>query len=202
MTLKKRYSKEIVPRLMKILGEKNPMAVPTVKMVTVAVGIQATQKDAKFIDTVEQTLTRITGQKPIDTKAKKSVSGFKVREGMVVGKRVTLRGERLWSFLAKLLTFTFPRMTDFRGLSPKNVDATGNLSVGFREYLSFPESGPMKWSGCTASRSLSRPMPARASAAWPYSRSLASRSLPNHDLWQLRIKSPNQGVSPSSARGT
>ena len=142
MTLKERYSKEIVPHLMKALGEKNPMAVPAIKMVTVAVGIQSTQKDAKFIDTIEQTLTRITGQKPVDTKAKKSVSGFKVREGMVVGKRVTLRGERMWSFLAKLLTFTFPRITDFRGISAKYIDSTGNLSVGFREYLSFPEIRP------------------------------------------------------------
>jgi len=142
MTLKERYAKEIVPKLMKELGEKNRLAVPSVKMITVAVGISAGQKDAKFIDTVEQTLTRITGQKPVDTKAKKSVSGFKVREGMVVGKKVTLRGQRMWSFLTRLLFFAFPRITDFRGIAMGNVDATGNLSVGFREYLPFPEIRP------------------------------------------------------------
>ncbi|MFA6161291.1 MAG: 50S ribosomal protein L5 [Patescibacteria group bacterium] len=142
MTLKERYSKEMVPNLMKVLGEKNIMAIPSIKQVTLAVGIQATQKDAKFIETVEQTLRRITGQKPVDTLAKKSVSGFKVREGMVVGKKVTLRGERMWSFLARLLTFAFPRITDFRGISSKCIDATGNLTVGFREYLPFPEIKP------------------------------------------------------------
>ena len=142
MTLKERYDKEIVPKLMKDLGENNRMAMPAVKCITVAVGISASQKDAKFSDTVEQTLTRITGQKPVDTKAKKSVSGFKVREGMVVGKKVTLRGKRMWSFLTKMLNFTFPRITDFRGISAKGIDATGNLSVGFREYLPFPEIRP------------------------------------------------------------
>lgn len=142
MTLKERYAKEIAPNLMKSLGEKNVMALPRIKQVSISVGIQSTQKDAKFIETVEQTLRRITGQKPVDTLAKKSVSGFKVREGMVVGKRVTLRGERMWSFLTRLLFFTFPRITDFRGISAKNIDATGNLTVGFREYLPFPEIRP------------------------------------------------------------
>jgi large subunit ribosomal protein L5 len=142
MTLKERYAKEIAPNLMKALAEKNRMAIPGIKQVTVSVGIQSTQKDAKFIETIEQTLRRITGQKPVDTKAKKSISGFKVREGMVVGKKVTLRGERMWSFLTRLLFFTFPRITDFRGISSKNIDATGNLTVGFREYLPFPEIRP------------------------------------------------------------
>jgi large subunit ribosomal protein L5 len=142
MTLKERYDKEIVPKLMQTLGEKNRMAVPSIKKVTIGVGISAGQKDAKFAETVEQTLRRITGQKPVDTLAKKSVSGFKVREGMVVGKKVTLRGQQMWSFLAKLLIFTFPRITDFRGISSKYVDATGNLSVGFKEYLAFPEIRP------------------------------------------------------------
>ena len=142
MKLKERYQKEIVPHLMKALNEKNRMAVPSVTSITLSVGIQSTQKDAKFIDTIEQTLRRITGQKPVDTLAKKSISGFKVREGMVVGKRVTLRGERMWSFLEKLLTFTFPRITDFRGIPQKNLDKGGNISIGFREYLAFPEIRP------------------------------------------------------------
>ena len=142
MMLKERYDKQIVPKLLKDLGDKSRMAVPGIKSVTLAVGLSASQKDAKFAETAEQTLRRISGQKPVDTKAKKSVSGFKVREGMVVGKKVTLRGERMWSFLAKLLDFTFPRITDFLGISAKNIDQTGNLTVGFKEYLSFPEIRP------------------------------------------------------------
>lgn len=142
MMLKERYTNEIVPNLMQELGEKNKMAVPKVLTITVGVGIPSGQKEAKFIETVDQTLKRITGQKTVDTKAKKSIAGFKVREGMVVGKRVTLRGRRMWDFLSKLLNFTFPRITDFRGISVKNIDSTGNLSVGFKEYLPFPEIRP------------------------------------------------------------
>lgn len=142
MTLKERYQKEIVPELMKSLGEKSRMSIPGVKAITLSVGIQSTQKDAKFIETIDQTLKRISGQRPVDTLAKKSIAGFKVREGMVVGKRVTLRGERMWSFLEKMLTVTFPRITDFRGISKKNIDRNGNISVGFREYLPFPEIRP------------------------------------------------------------
>lgn len=142
MNLRERYQKEIAPALMKSLSEKNRLAIPRVKQITISVGIQATQKDSKFIETVDVTLRRISGQKPVDTLAKKSVSGFKVREGMVLGKKVTLRGERMWSFLDKMLNVTFPRITDFRGISKKFIDKTGNLSVGFREYLPFPEIRP------------------------------------------------------------
>lgn len=127
---------------MKQLQETNKNAVPTVKSVSISVGMPAQQKDAKLIETVERTLVRISGQKPIDTKAKKSISGFKVRQGMVVGKCVTLRGERMWMFLEKLLNVTFPRITDFRGISDKVVDKQGNISVGFKEYLPFPEIKP------------------------------------------------------------
>ncbi|MFA6447035.1 MAG: 50S ribosomal protein L5 [Patescibacteria group bacterium] len=142
MNLRERYQKEISPSLMKSLGVKNRLAVPRVKHVTISVGIQATQKDSKFIETIDATLRRITGQKPVDTLAKKSVAGFKVREGMLLGKKVTLRGERMWSFLDKMLNVTFPRITDFRGISKKHIDKNGNLSVGFREYLPFPEIRP------------------------------------------------------------
>jgi len=142
MMIKERYNKEIIPKLQKELGDKNPNAVPRIKKISISVGIPSGQKEAKFLDTVEKTLNRISGQKPVNTLAKKSIAGFKVREGMVVGKRVTLRGERMWSFLEKLLMFTFPRITDFRGISKKNVDANGNLSVGFKEYLPFPEIKP------------------------------------------------------------
>ncbi len=142
MKLIERYKKEIVPALKQELGDSNVNAVPKVKKISVSIGIPTSQKDSKFLETADQVLTRITGQKPVEAKAKKSISGFKVREGMIVGKFVTLRGEKMWSFLDKLLNVTFPRVTDFRGISPKIVDKTGNLAVGFKEYLPFPEISP------------------------------------------------------------
>jgi large subunit ribosomal protein L5 len=142
MTLKERYSQEILPGLQKELGISNPNALPKVVAVTVSVGLSQGLKDPKFIEIAESTLTRITGQKPVKTKAKKSISNFKIRQGMSVGMRVTLRGERMWSFLDKLLNVTFPRIRDFRGISSKHVDATGNISIGFREFLPFPEIRP------------------------------------------------------------
>lgn len=142
MTIKERYNKEIAPALMKELKVKNPMAVPKVTSVTLAVGISANQKDAKFQDTVENVLQRISGQRPVKTKAKQSISNFKIRKGMVVGMRVTLRGPRMWHFLDKFLNVTFPRIRDFRGISPKFIDARGNITVGFKEFLAFPEIRP------------------------------------------------------------
>ncbi len=142
MTLQERYQQEIRPRLQKELEVKNVLAVPKVTKVVVSVGLSQGLKDAKVLDTVEQTLTRITGQKPAKTKAKKSIANFKIREGMVVGMMVTLRGPRMWDFLSRLINATFPRIRDFRGLSPTTIDARGNLSVGFRENLAFPEIRP------------------------------------------------------------
>ncbi|MBI5654415.1 50S ribosomal protein L5 [Candidatus Uhrbacteria bacterium] len=142
MTLRERYQKEIAPELQKELGVKNVMAVPKVSYVTLAVGLSQGLKDPKFLETAENVLTRITGQKPVKTKAKKSISNFKIRQGMVVGMRVTLRGPRMWHFLDKLLNVTFPRIRDFRGLTSKLVDATGNVTVGFKEFLPFPEIRP------------------------------------------------------------
>jgi large subunit ribosomal protein L5 len=142
MTLNERYRSEIRPALAKSLAVGNPMAIPTVTAVTVAVGIPAGSKDAKLAETAESVLARITGQKPVKTKAKISISNFKIRKGMVVGLRVTLRGPRMWSFLEKFLGVTFPRVRDFRGITNKIVDATGNASVGFKEFLPFPEIRP------------------------------------------------------------
>ncbi len=139
MTLQERYKTEIIPLLKKELGEKNAMALPKVTKVTVAVGLSQGLKDPKVMETVENTLTRITGQKPAKTKAKKSIASFKIREGMVVGTMVTLRGPRMWDFLARLVNATFPRIRDFRGITASSIDARGNLSVGFRENLAFPE---------------------------------------------------------------
>ena len=142
MTLQERYNKEIVPALTKQFGIENRMAVPKVKSVTLSVGLSQGIKDPKVLETVEQTLRRITGQKPVKTKAKKSIASFKIREGMIVGIMVTIRGKRMWDFLTRFTQFTFPRIRDFRGISPKGIDDRGNFSIGFRENLSFPEIRP------------------------------------------------------------
>ncbi len=142
MTLKERYAKEIAPQLAKDLGIKNPLAVPKVLSVTVAVGLGQGLKDAKFSEMAESTITRITGQRPVKAKAKKSISNFKIREGQVVGIFVTLRGPRMWHFLEKFLNVTFPRVRDFRGITSKTIDARGNISIGFKEFLGFPEIRP------------------------------------------------------------
>ncbi len=142
MTLKEKYNSEIRPELTKSLGITNPMALPKVVSVSVSVGLSHGLKDAKFIDIADSVVTRITGQKPVKTKAKQSISNFKIRQGMVVGLRVTLRGPRMWHFLDKLVNVTFPRVRDFRGISSKHMDATGNISVGFKEFLPFPEIRP------------------------------------------------------------
>jgi large subunit ribosomal protein L5 len=142
MTLHERYKTEIIPQLAKEFGITNRSAVPKVVAMTVSVGLSQGLKDPKFIDVAENTLTRITGQKPVKTKAKQSIASFKIRKGMVVGMRVTLRGPRMWHFLEKLVTVTFPRIRDFRGISAKLMDAQGNASIGFREFLPFPEIRP------------------------------------------------------------
>ena len=142
MNLKERFTKEIRPAIAKDLGITNPMAVPRVTSVTIGVGLSHGLKDAKFMDVAENVVTRITGQKPVRTKAKQSISNFKIRKGMVVGMRVTLRGPRMWHFLDKLTNVTFPRIRDFRGISSKQIDENGNISVGFKEFLPFPEIRP------------------------------------------------------------
>jgi large subunit ribosomal protein L5 len=142
MNLRERYKKEIAPALAKEFGLKNPMAVPSLEKVTLSVGLSAKQKDPKFVETAETVLTRITGQKPVKTKAKISISNFKTRKGQVVGMKVTLRGTRAWDFVDRLVNITYPRVRDFRGISAKSVDESGNLSYGFAEYLAFPEIRP------------------------------------------------------------
>lgn len=133
------YQKVAVPALSAKFGYGNIMATPKVTKVVVNVGLSASQKDQKFQETVESVLTRITGQKPVKTLAKKSIASFKTRKGMVVGMKVTLRGRRMQDFLYKLVRVTLPRVRDFRGLSPKLLDGHGNLAIGFSEYLPFPE---------------------------------------------------------------
>ena len=142
MTLKELYKTKIVPDLAKEFGIKNSSAAPKISSVTLSVGLSHGLKDPKFIEVAESVLSRITGQRPVKTKSKQSISNFKIRKGMVVGMRVTLRGKRMWDFLEKFLHVTFARVRDFRGISTKHVDARGNISIGFREFLPFPEIRP------------------------------------------------------------
>ncbi len=139
MNLKEYYVKKVVPELNKQFGYKNEMQVPKLEKAVLNVGLSKGLKDATFIDTVESTLTRITGQKPIKTKAKKSISNFKIREGMIIGMKVTLRGKRLYDFVEKLIKVTLPRVRDFRGLDTRVLDENGNLTIGITEHIAFPE---------------------------------------------------------------
>lgn len=129
----------IAPALQKELGLKNAMQVPRVTKVVLNVGIGRFVKEAGFADTVVKVLQKITGQKPVRTRAKQSISNFKIREGMEIGVAVTLRGTRMYDFLEKLLRVTLPRVRDFRGISDKCFDRQGNYTLGFKEHLAFPE---------------------------------------------------------------
>ncbi|MDD5467825.1 MAG: 50S ribosomal protein L5 [Anaerolineales bacterium] len=137
--LKNRYQKEIIPALMKSLNLTNVMEVPRLKKVIVNVGVGETRDNPKALDPVVGDLTLITGQKPIITKARKSIANFKLREGQQIGVKVTLRGERMWSFLDRLMNVALPRVRDFRGISSNAFDGRGNYTLGLREQLVFPE---------------------------------------------------------------
>ncbi len=139
MTLYEKYKKEIVPAIQKELNMKNVMQVPKIKKVVVNAGIGRFVKEANFIDNVEKNLARITGQKPIRTRAKKAISNFKIREGQEIGVTVTLRGKRMYDFIEKLTRITFPRVRDFHGISDKSFDKRGNYTIGFKETVAFPE---------------------------------------------------------------
>lgn len=139
VNLYEKYKKEIVPALKKELGLKNVMQVPKIQKIILNAGIGRFVKEPRFIENVENTLSKISGQKPMRTKAKKSISNFKTREGMEIGVAVTLRGGKMYQFLEKLLSITLPRVRDFRGLSEKSFDKNGNYAIGFKENLAFPE---------------------------------------------------------------
>lgn len=140
--LKEKYIKEVIPALKEKFGYRNNLAVPKLEKVIVHVGLSQGLKDPKFVETAENTLSIITGQRPVKTKAKKSISNFKIRKGLVIGMMVTLRGEKLYDFVDKLINVALPRVRDFRGLSSKAMDRSGNLSIGFRENICFPEIEP------------------------------------------------------------
>lgn len=139
MKLKEKYKKEIVKKLKEKFGYTNSLAVPRLEKVVVNVGVGRNAKDKVYIENIESSLARITGQKPVLTRAKKAISAFKIRKGMVVGVSVTLRGKRMHDFMEKLINISFPRVRDFRGINEKQVDKQGNLTIGFREHLAFPE---------------------------------------------------------------
>ena len=134
-----KYQKEIVPSLREKFGYPNILAVPKVSKVTVNVGVGKFVKEPGFLESVEKTLRQITGQAPVKTKAKQSISSFKIRQGMVVGLKVTLRRQRMYDFIDKLINVTLPRTRDFRGLSTDAVDGQGNFNIGFAEHIAFPE---------------------------------------------------------------
>ena len=137
--LKDRYRQELVPQLQQELGYRNAMQVPRLEKIVVNVGVGEAARDAKALDGAIEDLTTITGQRPLVTKAKKSIAGFKLREGMSIGAKVTLRGDRMWEFLDRLLATALPRIRDFRGLDPNAFDGRGNYTIGITEQLVFPE---------------------------------------------------------------
>lgn len=139
MRLQELYKKKIISEMKKKFDYKNDLAAPKLEKVVVNVGFGRHIKEKQYIDNVINSLSRITGQKPVLTKAKKSISAFKIRQGNIIGAMVILRGKRMYDFVEKLINISFPRVRDFRGVSAKSVDAHGNLSVGFREHLAFPE---------------------------------------------------------------
>lgn len=137
--LKEKYTKHVIPAMKKRFGYTNVNAIPKLSKVTINCGTGQALKDEKFLDAVVNTITRISGQKPVFTKARKSISAFKIRQGMKVGVSVILRGARMYDFVEKLITIALPRVRDFQGLDRKSVDEYGNLSIGFHEHVVFPE---------------------------------------------------------------
>jgi large subunit ribosomal protein L5 len=137
--LKDRFRQELVPQLQEELGLGNVMQVPRLEKVVVNMGVGDAQKDGRLLDAAVEDLTVITGQKPVVTKARKSIAGFKIREGMGIGVKATLRGDRMWEFVDRLVSLALPRIRDFRGLDPRGFDGHGNFTLGVTEQLIFPE---------------------------------------------------------------
>jgi large subunit ribosomal protein L5 len=137
--LKEKYQKEIAPALMKSLSLDNVMQIPRIEKVVVNIGLGEAMDNPKALDAAVGDIVQITGQKPIVTKARKSIANFKLREGRLIGAKVTLRGEKMWSFLDRLMNIVLPRVRDFRGTSPEAFDGRGNYTLGLKEQLIFPE---------------------------------------------------------------
>ena len=137
--LREHYAKTAVPALQKEFGYKNPMSVPKLEKIAINIGLGEATSNAKLMDGAVNELTAIAGQKPIVTKAKKSIAAFKLRENMPIGCMVTLRGDRMYEFFDRLVNVALPRVRDFRGLNPKSFDGRGNYSLGIKEHIIFPE---------------------------------------------------------------
>lgn len=137
--LKERYRAEILPALMKEFGYKNPMAVPKLEKIVLNMGLGDAPSNPKMLEAAKAELASITGQAPVVTRAKKSIAAFKLREGMQIGARVTLRGDRMWEFMERMTSAVLPRVRDFRGVSPDSFDGRGNYTLGVRDQLIFPE---------------------------------------------------------------
>ena len=142
--LRERYSKDVAPALKKEFGYSNVMAIPKITKVVINMGLGEATHNAKIVDTGADEITRITGQKPVVRRAKKSIAQFKVRQGMPIGTMVTLRGDRMWEFLDRLIAIALPRVRDFRGVSPRGFDGRGNYTLGLKDQLLFPEIDYMK----------------------------------------------------------
>ncbi|MER3414048.1 MAG: 50S ribosomal protein L5 [Armatimonadota bacterium] len=137
--LRDHFEKVVLPEMMKEFGYTTPMQAPRLQKIVINMGVGSGQSDSKALENAVRDLTAIAGQKPVVTTARKAISNFRIREGYKVGCRVTLRGERMYHFLDKLITIVLPRLRDFRGLSPKSFDGRGNYSLGLKEQLVFPE---------------------------------------------------------------
>ena len=137
--LHERYNKEAVPALFKAFGYKNVMQVPRIQKVVVNIGLGEALDNPKALESAVSDLTIITGQKPVQTKARKSIANFKLREGRLIGTKVTLRGDRMWAFLDRLMNIALPRVRDFRGVSANAFDGRGNYTLGLKDQLVFPE---------------------------------------------------------------
>ena len=142
--LRDRYEKEVAPALKKEFGYRNVMAIRKIKKVVVNMGLGDATQNAKIVDAGVDEVARITGQKPVVTRAKKSIAQLKVRKGMPIGTMVTLRGERMWEFLDRLMSVALPRVRDFRGVSPRGFDGRGSYTLGLKDQLLFPEIDYMK----------------------------------------------------------
>ncbi|MFC1536349.1 50S ribosomal protein L5 [Pseudomonadota bacterium] len=137
--LKEDYNARVAPALRKELGYSNPMQVPTISKIVINMGVGEASQNRKEIEGALADMTAISGQMPVVTKARKSIANFKLRDGMVVGCRVTLRGDRMWEFLDRLVNVALPRIRDFKGVSPKSFDGRGNYTLGIKEQIIFPE---------------------------------------------------------------
>jgi len=143
--LKDQYEKEILPTLVDKLGRKNHLSLPRIQKIVINMGVGSATSEKKHLEEAVNALTQIAGQKPVVTKARKSVAGFRLREGQNIGCKATLRGNRMYEFLDRLISLALPRVRDFRGLSPKAFDRNGNYTLGLSEQLVFPELNPDKF---------------------------------------------------------